>query len=362
MAVVKVELPDHCYEVRIKPGALAQLGLWLKEVAPHDRAALFADQAVDDTHGQAARRSIQSAGYELLSVAVSASEPAKDLDTVRSLYEPLLNARMERKSPIVALGGGVTGDTVGFVASTYLRGVPLVQCPTTLLAMVDASVGGKVGVNVPQGKNLIGSFYQPRLVVIDTESLATLPPGQLRCGLAECVKHAMIRDAELFDWIEANLDAITGLDSDTLVALIERNVAIKAAVVMADEKETGQRAHPNFGHTFAHAIESTQAYGGHQHGEAVSIGMLAAAHLAVSTGRCPAHVADRLARLLQSIGLPTRADDLPSTVDLVEAMAADKKVADGRIRFVLPDRIGHVDMVADVPRGSVAAAWDAIRK
>ena len=362
MAVVKIDLPHHRYEVRIEPGALTQVGQWLKEVAPHDRAAMFADQAIDGTHGPTARRSIESAGYELVSVTVPASEPTKNLDTVRSLYDSLLNARLERKSPIVALGGGVTGDTVGFVAATYLRGVPLVQCPTTLLAMVDASVGGKVGVNVPQGKNLIGSFYQPQLVAIDTDSLATLPPRQLRCGLAECVKHGMIRDAQLFDWIEANIDAVTALDSDTVVELIERNVAIKAAVVMADEKEAGQRAHLNFGHTFGHAVESTQGYGGHLHGEAVSVGMVAATHLAVAAGRCPGDVADRLTRLLQRIGLPTSADDLPPTDDLLDAMAMDKKVADGRLRFVLPDRIGHVDIVSDVPRQAVAAAWEAIRK
>jgi 3-dehydroquinate synthase len=248
----------------------------------------------------------------------------------------------------------------GFVAATYLRGVPFVQCPTTLLAMVDASVGGKVGVNVPQGKNLIGAFYQPRAVVIDPRVLKTLDQRQLRCGLAECVKHAMIREPKLFDWIEQNLASLTALDEAVMVELISRNVQIKAAVVTEDEKEAGVRAHLNFGHTFAHAIESTVGYGEIQHGEAVGLGMIAATALAEATGRCSAGLADRLRALLDRVGLPTTAK-LPPTQTLIEAMTLDKKVQDDRVRLVLPQKLGEVEIVDDTPADQVARAWSAVR-
>jgi 3-dehydroquinate synthase len=273
----------------------------------------------------------------------------------------LVEARLERKSPVIALGGGVITDTVGFIAATYLRGVPLIQCPTTLVAMVDASVGGKTGVNLAQGKNLVGCFYQPKLVVIDTSTLTSLPARELRCGLAECVKHAIIRDADLFDWTEQNLEAIIELDDAAILQLVERNVRIKAKVVMADEKEAGERAHLNFGHTFAHAIEATSGYGHYHHGEAVSLGMVAAVYVGVETGRIGADVLDRLMGLLNRIGLPTNAGDLAPTARLVEAMQFDKKVADGKLRLILLDKIGAVSIVDDTPADVISAAWDFLR-
>ena len=361
MATVAIELPHDRYEVRIEPGALGRLGQWVRQVAPHQRAALMVVQTIGETFGQAAQQSLSTADYDVLTVPVPDGEQAKHLQTAHALYDALLEAHMERRSPIVALGGGVITDTVGFVAATYLRGVPLIQCPTTLLAMVDASVGGKVGVNLPQGKNMVGCFYQPRMVVIDPETLTTLPQRELRCGLAECVKHAVIRDADLFDWTEANLDAIFALDPATIVELVRRNVQIKANVVMADEKESGERAHLNFGHTFAQAIEPTQQYGGYHHGEAVALGMVAATRLAVSLGRCEPTVTERLVNLLDRIGLPTQADDLASNDQLLTAMSLDKKVADGRLRFVLPDRLGAVSIVTDVATAHINAAWDSLR-
>jgi len=249
----------------------------------------------------------------------------------------------------------------GFVAASYLRGVPFVQCPTTLLAMVDASVGGKVGVNVPQGKNLIGAFHQPVAVVIDPLTLQTLPPREVRCGMAECVKHGVIHDGELFDWIAHNLAKIQSLDPTTLTELIARNVAIKAAVVMEDEKESGVRAHLNFGHTFAHAIEATVGYGEIEHGEAVSLGMVAATKLAIDQGRCEADLLPRLGELLERIGLPTAAK-LPDIEILMNAMRLDKKVADAKLRLVLPSRMGSVDVVSDTPDDAVIAAWQAISR
>lgn len=382
MPTVELNLPHHRYEVRIGSGLLQKLGRQVREVAPHGRAAVIVDEGIAESHGRVAARAMQAADYDTRVAVMPRGEASKNLGTVRSLYEVLLDAKLERRSPIVAVGGGITGDTAGFVAATYLRGVPFVQTPTTLLAMVDASVGGKVGVNVPQGKNLIGAFWQPALVVIDVDTLGTLPDRELRCGLAECVKHGVIRDPALFDWIETNLDRIRKLDTDAIIELVERNVRIKANVVMADEKESGERAHLNLGHTFAHAIEAAAGYGkvedkpvlgiklgareprkglSYEHGEAVALGMVAAARLAEGRGLCEPGVAARVTRLLDAVGLPTRAPDLPPSDILMSIMRLDKKVADGKVRLVLPTRLGAATVVNDVPDEEVAAAWDALR-
>jgi len=361
MATVELRLPHHRYEIRIEPGALQHLGEWVSQTAPHGLAMLLADETVMPLYGAIAQQQLTQSGYELLTHTVGCGEDHKNLDTIRSLYDRMIEARLERHSPVIALGGGVIGDTAGFAASTYLRGVPFIQCPTTLLAMVDAAVGGKVGVNLPQGKNLIGSFHQPRLVVIDTDTLRTLPTRELRCGLAECVKHAVIRDPSLFDWIDQNLDAILSVDPAVLVELVRRNVQIKADVVMEDEKEAGLRAHLNFGHTFAHAIEATAGYGGrYHHGEAVSLGMVAATHLATQAARCEPGVLDKLVQLLDRIGLPTHGDDLAPTDQLLETMGLDKKVVGGQVRLVLPDRLGRVSVVADTPTTHIENAWEFI--
>ncbi len=369
MAIVEINLPHHSYEVHIQPRLLGCLGEMVRAVAPHARAAVLADRNVVKPHGDAAVASLADAGYDVTLESCDMGEGNKSLDTVRGFYDVLLDKRMERRSPVIALGGGVAGDTVGFVAATYLRGVPFIQCPTTLLAMVDASVGGKVGVNVPQGKNLIGAFYQPHLVVVDIDTLQTLDGREIRCGLAECVKHGVIRDEALFDLTQANVDAILALDSDVLVELVERNVRIKADVVMQDEKESGLRAILNFGHTFAHAIEACTGEGAdrgvtgekYHHGEAVSLGMVAATKLAVAAGRCDTSVLDRLTALLEKIGLPTSAPDLPATDMLIDSMRLDKKVAGDKIRLVLPDRMGQVSVVDDTPAEAIAAAWDGLR-
>ncbi|MEZ6189776.1 MAG: 3-dehydroquinate synthase [Phycisphaerales bacterium] len=361
MKTVELKLPHHRYEVCIAPGLLSELGRLTRLNAPHDRATLIIDDKITDTHGQTATASMKAAGYNPLVATMISGEDHKNLATVEKLYHKLLDERLERKSPVVALGGGIVGDTGGFVAASYLRGVPFVQCPTTLLAMVDASVGGKVGVNMPQGKNLIGAFHQPVLVVIDTDTLKTLPRRELICGLAECVKHGVIRDPELFDWIDKNVDAILKLAPGVMVELVERNVRIKAAVVMEDEKESGVRAHLNFGHTFAHAIEAGTEYGKYLHGEAVSLGMVAATRLAVEQGRCDASLTDKLVALLNKIGLPTKAHDLPATDKLMAIMRSDKKVADGRVRLVLPDKLGAVSIVKDTPDAAVVKAWDSLR-
>ncbi len=359
MATVELILPHHRYDVRIEPGLLSELGRLVHDLAPHHRAALIVDDKITDTHGKKAKTSLIVAGYNPLFTTMHAGEDHKNLATVEKLYHELLNERLERKSPVITVGGGIVGDTGGFVAATYLRGVPFVQCPTTLLAMVDASVGGKVGVNMPQGKNLIGAFHQPVLVIIDTDTLKTLNKRDFICGLAECVKHGVIRDPVLFDWIDQNAELILSLDSDCLVELVERNVRIKAAVVMEDEKEAGVRAHLNFGHTFAHAIEAGTEYGKYLHGEAVSLGMVAAAKLAADTGRCD--IVEPLVTLLDKLGLPTKASDLPATDKLMSIMRSDKKVADGKVRLVLPNSLGTVSIVTDTPDEVVTAAWESLR-
>lgn len=366
MAEVKIRLPDRSYSIWIEPGLLTQVGTYVRQVAPHDLAVLIGDESVADSHAAQASASLKSAGFHVSRAVIASGEEQKNLATARRLYDVLCAANHERRSPVVAVGGGVTGDATGFVAATYLRGVPFVQCPTTLLAMVDASVGGKVGVNIPQGKNLIGAFHQPVAVLIDTDTLATLPLRELRCGLAECVKHAMIRDPDLMTWIESHVEAILKRDSTTLVELIRRNVTIKAAVVMEDEREAGVRAHLNFGHTFAHAIEAVHHYcseTGYRHGEAVALGMVAAAHLSQHLGWIDRDVVDRLERLLQRIGLPTSAGDLHAArSELMAAMLLDKKVRDARITLVLLKGIGQVIMSSDISTEAIERAWDAVIK
>lgn len=361
MPAVDLELLQHVSRIHIESGLLNRLGPIVREVSPHGRIALFADGGVFGTHGKIACRSLASAEYDVLDHAVAPGEEHKNLKTVTELYQRLVDARFERHSPVVALGGGAVTDTVGFAAATYLRGLPLIQCPTTLLAMVDASVGGKVGVDLPEGKNLVGAFYQPKVIVIDTGTLHTLPPRQLRCGLAECVKHAVIRDIDLFNWQERHLEQIFSLEPDIMEQLVHRNVAIKVAVVMADEKENGERAHLNLGHTFAHAIEAVTGYTRYFHGEAVSLGMVAAARLSSRVGLCDKQSVDRIVQVLRKIGLPTSAPDLPPTDQLIEAMWLDKKVADGRLHFVLLNQIGGACIQSGVPQEAIVAACDSLR-
>lgn len=358
--MVSVVLPHHRYDVIVEAGALGRLGAIVRDIAAADRCALVCDSNVREIHGTAARASLSDGGYDVLEATLPAGEAEKTLDTVRALYEQLLDARLERRSPLVALGGGVTGDTAGFAAATYLRGVPFVQCPTTLLAMVDSSVGGKVGVNVPQGKNLIGAFYQPVVVVADPLALSTLPEREIRCGLAECVKHAILRDESLFTFIEDNAEAILQLEPEVLTELVERNVAIKAAVVAEDEREAGVRAHLNLGHTFGHAIEATTGYGTIQHGEAVALGLIAASEAGARHGVCGTEVGERVAALLARLGIDTRAA-IADDETLAAAMKLDKKVRDAKVRFVLPTKIGEVVLRDDLTVDTISAAWSKIR-
>jgi 3-dehydroquinate synthase len=286
-------------------------------------------------------------------------EDHKTLTDLLPVYDTLLGARVERSTPVLALGGGVVGDMTGFVAATVLRGVPFLQIPTSMLEMVDASVGGKTGVNHAVGKNLIGAFHQPIAVLIDPEVLRTLPERELRGGLAECIKHDIIRDADGFARLENGIGRALGLDIDYLAELVAHNVAIKARVVEADPFEKGERAHLNFGHTFGHAIETVSNYA-YSHGECVALGMAAAARAAERLGMIDTGTRERIVKVIGSAGLPVSGMKLPIK-DVVRTMYFDKKVRGGRLRFILPDRVGHVVIRDDVPEGVVREAVEWVK-
>lgn len=293
---------------------------------------------------------MRSSGFEPVRVVVPAGETAKSLSTVQLCYGRLAAHRLERRSFVVALGGGVVGDLAGFVAATYLRGVDFVQVPTTLLAQVDSSVGGKVGVNLQAGKNLVGAFYQPRLVLCDPDTLKTLPPREFRAGLAEVIKYGIIYDAQLFARLERDLSKLLKLDPKTLVEVVARCCQIKADVVGQDETESGLRAILNFGHTIGHALEAISRYGKYLHGEAISIGQVAAAELSAALAALPQVEVERITHLFRRAGLPTSVElssrDLRK---LFDAMRLDKKVVGGEIKFVLAKRIGQVVRGQSVP-------------
>jgi 3-dehydroquinate synthase len=288
---------------------------------------------------------LQGLNLEVREAVVPPGEASKSIEQISALYDFLVESRADRHTLVVAIGGGVVGDLAGFAAATYARGVPLLMIPTSLLAQVDSSVGGKVGINHPGAKNIIGAFHQPIGVWVDTDSLGTLPPRELRCGLAEVVKYGVILDAAFFDYVEQNVDAILAGDAAALRRIVARSCALKADVVSKDEREeTGLRAVLNYGHTIGHAVEAVAGYeGDFQHGEAVAVGMVAESRLAQRLGWIGPEVVDRQIRLLERIGLPTSAPGLDRD-RLLSAMSRDKKNRGGRIRFVLPREIGRVEL------------------
>ncbi|HEV2296014.1 MAG TPA: 3-dehydroquinate synthase [Tepidisphaeraceae bacterium] len=357
---ISVELSDHTYTVTVQPGLLRDAGQRLRQLSNATRVGVLTDHHVGPLYLPLLRESLVVAGFDVIDASIPPGEDHKTLGDLLPVYDRFLNARLERSTPIIGLGGGIVTDMAGFVAATILRGVPLVQIPTTLLAMVDASVGGKTGVNHAVGKNLIGAFHQPAAVLIDTEVLRTLPPRELRSGLAECIKHDVIRDAEGFARLEREIDRALKLDIHYLSDLLAHNVAIKARVVEADPFERGERAHLNFGHTFGHAIETVTNYR-YAHGECVALGMAAATFAAVRLGMFPNDQRKRVLAAIEKAGLPTTAPELP--VDrVIEGMAFDKKVRGGKVQLVLPDRIGHVVVRDDVPPALIRDAVASLRE
>ncbi len=355
--IVPVELGDRSYEVSVGADLLATVGSAVADLPNVSRAIVISDETVSALYGEKLLDSLREVSLPATLLTFPSGERNKTLDTVGALLDGALRIEppIDRDSVVVALGGGVCGDVAGFVAATLLRGVRWVQCPTTLLADVDASVGGKTGVDHPTGKNLIGAFHQPSSVIIDVQTLATLEESDLRGGLAECVKHAVIRDADLLNFIAESVDAIGRRDPAVMIELIAWNVAIKAAVVSADERETSQRAHLNFGHTVGHAIETTLGFGAISHGEAVALGMVAANELSLARGLIDLPAANRLRSTLKLLGLPVRRDGLD--VDKIwSAMQHDKKNRRGVLRMVLCTGLGKVEIFDDVTEPQVRAA------
>jgi len=347
------------YDILIGRGLLGELPTLLSRACPAPRYAVIADSHVADLYGKMVVAMLQDAKVQADLFAFPAGEWNKSRDTWAGLTDRLLAAHVGRDAAIIALGGGVAGDIAGFVAATYLRGVPYVQVPTTLLAMIDSSIGGKTGVDVPAGKNLVGAFHQPKVVVIDLDVLATLPAVQLAAGMAEALKHGVIADAEYFAFLEKEQRAVAAKDGATLDRVVARSVEIKAGVVARDEREAGLRAVLNFGHTVAHAIETVAKYEV-PHGEAVAIGMAHEARLAEALGIAAAGTADRVRRALERYQLPLELPDTAPVDDLIAAMHHDKKARGGEVRFALPRRVG--EMHADGRGGwTTAVAEQAVR-
>ncbi len=353
MVRIIVELGSRSYPIEIESGLIQCVGLRLREMGFSGHCAVVTNPLVKGLYGDALMEGLSSAGgLNPLLVIVPDGEEYKNLEEAGKIYDTLVEHRFERGSPIIALGGGVIGDLAGFVAATYLRGVPYVQVPTTLLAQVDSSVGGKTAVNHPGGKNLIGSFYQPRAVLIDPSTLKTLEKREVLAGLAEVVKYGIILDPSFFTFLEENTEGLLGLDEAVVTEAIRRSCEIKAAVVAEDERETtGRRAVLNLGHTFGHAIEALSGYGVYRHGEAVAMGMVMAAKFSVRLGLCTAEVAGRVEGLLRALGLPVSPPAIEAG-EFIESMHHDKKVVGGRLCFVLIEDIGTV-VLRDVEEGEV---------
>jgi 3-dehydroquinate synthase len=356
---IPVVLPGHSYRVAVGVGAAGELPLTLKSLLPATRqVVLVVDSRIAPLHGRMLERVFTAAGLRVLFHEAPASEEAKRLGTLLPLMDAVLAEGIDRKTVVVAVGGGVTLDMAGFMAAMLLRGLPLVQVPTTLLAMVDASVGGKTGVNAEAGKNLIGAFHQPVHVVADVDLLRTLPQAQMAEGLAECIKHAALADWSRLGWLRENLRAIKGFHLETLVELVAWNVTIKAAVVQADPTEQGVRAHLNLGHTFAHAIESVSGHG-YSHGQAVGLGLTAAMYLSHRLGGLDDGQMRQVIDLVHESGLPT--GGLGHDVGaLMAAMQHDKKTEAGRLRLVVLRHPAGPAVRSDVPGELVVEAWKSI--
>jgi 3-dehydroquinate synthase len=342
-----VALGERSYPIDIGAGLLDRAELYAPHVAGRI-AAIVTNGTVAPLYAARLEAALASAGADPMLITLPDGEAYKDWKTLDRIFAALLEARADRRTVLVALGGGVVGDMAGFAAATYQRGITHVQVPTTLLAQVDSSVGGKTAINHPLGKNMVGAFHQPAAVIADTATLATLPPREYAAGLAEVAKYGAIRDLEFLEWIESHADALLRRDAAALAHAIRRSCEIKAEIVAGDERESGSRALLNFGHTFGHAIESAAGYGNWLHGEAVAAGMALAARFSVRQGRLDAAKADRLVRLLERLGLPVAARGFtPDT--WLEFMGRDKKNEGGRVTLVLLNDLGDARVVKDAP-------------
>jgi 3-dehydroquinate synthase len=342
---------DRSYPIHIGKSLLGQVDLLLPHL-PQKRVAIVTNTTVAPLYLDQLRASLEKQGVASIAIILPDGENHKNWQTLNLIFDALLTQRCERKTTLMALGGGVIGDLTGFAAATYLRGVPFVQIPTTLLAQVDSSVGGKTGINHPLGKNMIGAFYQPRVVLADSDTLNTLPDRELRAGVAEVIKYGLIRDAHFFNWLEQNITQLIARDASILSKAIYRSCEIKAEIVAADERESGVRSLLNLGHTFGHAIENAMGYGVWLHGEAVAAGTIMAAELSKQLKFIGEHDFERICRIFQMAGLPITAPML-SPDDYLRLMKLDKKVEGGKMRFILLKRIGEAMMSHEVPASTL---------
>ena len=346
---------DRSYDIVVGSGVIGSIGPAIAATGAR-RTVVITDAAVADSHAATAAASLKSSDLDVATLSVPSGEASKSVAALERLWNEMARLAVDRHTHVVGVGGGVVGDLSGFAAATFGRGLPIWHVPTTLVAQVDSAIGGKTGINLSSGKNLVGSFWQPRGVIADVDTLATLPDREFKSGLAEVVKYGMILDPEFFDWLEANTGAILGRHAAALAHVVGRSAALKADVVERDEREiTGLRAILNYGHTFAHAYETAAGYGTLLHGEAVAIGMVSAAALAQSLGRIGPDVVARQEQLLRAFDLPVAVPTGPGfTSDaLLATMARDKKTVGGRLRFVLPTRIGHVELVDGIDPAAV---------
>ena len=353
---IRVALGERSYDIAIGRGTLAEAGQFVLDRLSARHAVVISDSGARRLHGERVVQALTSSGIRSDLVEVPAGEASKSIAQAERLWNELVSLKADRKSVIVAVGGGVIGDLAGFVAATFARGLPFIQVPTTLLAQVDSSVGGKVGVNLPAAKNIVGAFWQPAGVLVDLDTLSTLPDREYRSGLAEVVKYGVILDPEFFAWLETHAAQLNARDAAALEHVVARSCRLKADVVERDERElTGLRAVLNYGHTFCHAIETVSGYGTYLHGEAVAIGMVCASRLAERLGRIGGDVTQRQLALLAKLRLPTAISGLDHDA-LLAAMHRDKKTEHGRLRFVLPSRLGAVEVVGDVAEADVRAS------
>ncbi|HET7874171.1 MAG TPA: 3-dehydroquinate synthase [Methylomirabilota bacterium] len=361
MEEIPVRLDARSYRILVGPGALGAVGPQLSRTGAGRKVVVFTDAAILKLHGGAVLDSLRRAGFDAAPHLVPEGEAAKTLDVARTGWDRLLEAGCDRTSTVVAVGGGAVGDLAGFVAATYMRGMNFVQVPTTLLAQVDASIGGKTAIDHPRAKNLIGAFYQPRFVLADTAALLTLPEREFRSGLAEVIKHGIVLDAQYFADLERSLPGILARDIPTLTRVVTGSCRIKAGVVERDEREAELRQVLNYGHTIGHALEAATDYGRWAHGEAVSLGIVAEARIAERLGIAQAATTERQARMLAAVGLPV-AGIGAEPVLVLEALGRDKKSRDGRVPFVFAPEIGSFRVVYDVPGATVLETLEDLQR
>jgi len=353
MRTVRVNLGQRSYNIHIGEGLLGRIGSFLKGRGYSNKVLLVSNPTVSGLYEDMVRESLNTSGFETVRGIIGDGEQFKNLATVSQLYDLALEAQLDRHCPVVALGGGVVGDVAGFVAATYLRGVPFIQVPTTLMAQVDSSVGGKVGVNHPKGKNIIGAFYQPQLVLADVATLQTLPARQIAAGLAEVIKYGAIKDENFFTWLENNMSKLLLGNKDVMIQAVEVSCRIKANVVEEDERENGLRAILNFGHTIGHALETLTEYRTFTHGEAIAIGMVAASNLAQLEGLLAPVDCQRIVNLIRSAGLPVEIPAGFAVEQIMENLKHDKKIKNGRLTLVLLERIGQYCLRRDIPEEDI---------